>query len=541
MKKMSRFLSITLTVFLLAVSLVTAVSAKSSGPKTAYETEGCELVESAIYYDDENEPVEKTVYTYDEKGNILTDKNYEYYFDTKEYLLVELNEYSYDTNGNLIEFKHSEDYSHVEMKLRAKREYTYDAAGNRISQKYYRWSSEDDALVLNEEFNYVYDEKNQLISQETIYFDVDWEGNPDIGGRKSEYSYNAAGKAVSYIDYNLTDYDSKSWEPCEKAFMTYDDAGNLSKMEYQELNSNDEWEICDISTYDENGNCLTESFIEDGICVDLFTSTYDDQGRKLSELQERRDGTTAEDPMVPKYKEVYTYSDTEQTYKSYEWKDDAWADWYGYRSVYELNAAGNPTKEITYNWNESDWELSYTMGYTYTVFHKVAKVEAVEPTCNDAGVKEHFACPCGEKHYTDAEGKNEIADFNAWKNADGKIEALEHDYAKDTGLCVRCGEAKPASGAGKVVLAVSLSVVGVAVVAYVASFVYWKQKEVAVVSFLKPSYQAIDKLFAKKSVPAAVKEAGVEVPVEETPVVEETPAVEETPVEKAEEPAQKDQ
>ena len=71
--------------------------------------------------------------------------------------------------------------------------------------------------------------------------------------------------------------------------------------------------------------------------------------------------------------------------------------------------------------------------------HTMTKVEAVDSTCTENGVKEYYVCACG-KNFADENGYNEIADLDAWKAGDGKIAAKGHTAVKVDGKAATCEE-----------------------------------------------------------------------------------------------------
>ena len=72
--------------------------------------------------------------------------------------------------------------------------------------------------------------------------------------------------------------------------------------------------------------------------------------------------------------------------------------------------------------------------------HTLTKVDAVDSTCTENGVKEYYVCACG-KNFADENGYNEIADLDAWKAGDGKIAAKGHTAVKVDGKAATCKEA----------------------------------------------------------------------------------------------------
>lgn len=93
--------------------------------------------------------------------------------------------------------------------------------------------------------------------------------------------------------------------------------------------------------------------------------------------------------------------------------------------------------------------------------HTIVKVEKVNPTKTEYGVKEYYTCEvCGE-FYTDAEGKNEIADLKVWTETEGRIEKLPENEGLSTGAVVA--------------IVVGSVVVGLVAVYFVLGFTLYKK------------------------------------------------------------------
>ena len=69
--------------------------------------------------------------------------------------------------------------------------------------------------------------------------------------------------------------------------------------------------------------------------------------------------------------------------------------------------------------------------------HTLTKVEAVDSTCTENGVKEYYVCACG-KNFADENGYNEIADLDAWKAGDGKLDLVNHTATKVDSVAATC-------------------------------------------------------------------------------------------------------
>ena len=74
-------------------------------------------------------------------------------------------------------------------------------------------------------------------------------------------------------------------------------------------------------------------------------------------------------------------------------------------------------------------ERDVTVKATYEAVHTHAgtKVEGKPATCIEDGWKDYYECSCG-LYFTDADCTDEIADLDAWKVGDGKIEATGHTF-----------------------------------------------------------------------------------------------------------------
>ena len=74
-------------------------------------------------------------------------------------------------------------------------------------------------------------------------------------------------------------------------------------------------------------------------------------------------------------------------------------------------------------------ERDVTVKATYEAEHTHAgtKVEGKPATCTEDGWKDYYECSCG-LYFTDADCTDEIADLDAWKVGDGKIEATGHTF-----------------------------------------------------------------------------------------------------------------
>ena len=75
------------------------------------------------------------------------------------------------------------------------------------------------------------------------------------------------------------------------------------------------------------------------------------------------------------------------------------------------------TKEIAKN----SWVIN-------ALGHKLTKTDAKDPTCTEAGYKAYWTCDTCGKTFSDEKGEKAIADLDAWKTGDGKINATGHSW-----------------------------------------------------------------------------------------------------------------
>ena len=75
------------------------------------------------------------------------------------------------------------------------------------------------------------------------------------------------------------------------------------------------------------------------------------------------------------------------------------------------------TKEIA----ENSWVID-------ALGHKLTKTDAKAATCTEAGYNEYWTCKTCGKYFSDEKGENAIANLDAWKTGDGKINATDHSW-----------------------------------------------------------------------------------------------------------------
>ncbi len=94
---------------------------------------------------------------------------------------------------------------------------------------------------------------------------------------------------------------------------------------------------------------------------------------------------------------------------------DGWKDYYkcnGCDKLFDAETGGN---EITLEaWKAGEGKIAAA--------HKLTKTDEVPATTTQYGVKAFWTCSECDKYFSDAEGKTEIADLEAWKQNEGRID-----------------------------------------------------------------------------------------------------------------------
>ena len=188
---------------------------------------------------------EQTDYTYDEQGNVLVETHYT---GAPPVGTSGCTYYSYDENGLLLS---AEFYSWCDDSLPGGYSitYEYDAAGRLVAMH-----RDDPASTTL----YEYDAADDVST--TTYLDGD--GNVTL---TVVYTRNAAGQPL-IEERQYPEGDDSQW------VRTYDASGNelTKKLVYLEGDSAGSEAYCDVATYDDCGNQLTQ--ISSSTCTDVATT-----------------------------------------------------------------------------------------------------------------------------------------------------------------------------------------------------------------------------------------------------------------------------
>lgn len=204
--------------------------------------------------------------TYDDKGNLLLTVDHENGYPER------LSGYEYDEKGNLI---CQYDYDVREPNSQTyKRVYTYDHRGNPLSETGY---TKQDTETYRMEYSYDKRgnelRKTSYIGNDITYefqYAYDWRGNQisyrHYSGRsnktdRKDYKYDLFGNPTSVITYNDNDTTGHTE-------YRYDLDGNV--VEEKHYGANGVLESQYLSTYDQRGNCLSRTEYTDGTLIRMI-------------------------------------------------------------------------------------------------------------------------------------------------------------------------------------------------------------------------------------------------------------------------------
>ena len=321
----------------------------------------------------------KTTYTYDNRGNLLTClytewKNNSWVnfsritqtYDNNVNMLTHLSEswinmtwvinqrlsYTYDNNGNKLTFL-SEDMAGGVFVGGERFTYTYDNNGNMLTTLNETWSN--NAWVKTSIFTYTYDNQGNRLT----YLDEYWVDNTWVKLWRHIYSYNNKGNMLNDLCQR---WINNAWLNSKSYTYTYDINGNMLSSLFED-GSNNEMKIW---TYDNSGNMLTYLLQrpQNGIWVNVerTTSTYDNQGNRLVRFGE----VWNNDAWVSSYKSIYTYDCNGNMLSLLHllWTDSTNFDCWKEEYAYDNN--GNAIHGENYNLSNNVWTyLKYTSYIVY--------------------------------------------------------------------------------------------------------------------------------------------------------------------------------
>ena len=281
---------------------------------------------------------DRTVSTYDDRGNTLTETSYSWDADTKQWTEEDFMEwvldpatyqvdtiyyryleegawhhqrgvYEWDDHGGQIretmymkndagEWEKTEDYKYED---------TYDAQGRLAQTIAWRWDAEeplwaysykatyeyaDDGVVTETQYNYVdgewvpdtkYESLNDDEDRSLVYSTLQWNTETNRWESPYEYprqvhAYDEAGRETLY-ELHGWDVETQQWELYNRTSRTYDEHGNLTLTEYHGMNNESgQFELQSRVTYeydyDPHGNTLVRRQEEEGMLTRIDNYYY---------------------------------------------------------------------------------------------------------------------------------------------------------------------------------------------------------------------------------------------------------------------------
>lgn len=252
---------------LLALAVLCVGLLSACGKKTETGTSANTLVTEELLYVAEGVVYRRTVYTYDDNGNLTEQVSYD--FEGNEFNHYT---YAYDERGNK-----TEEVNHGKP-VEIRTTYVCNEHGDATQVCVYN----GDVLTESYTYTYTYDEHGNKTEQ--IEYDAD--GSP-VWRLTYEYTYDESGRITSQRE-SLSE-DLQSDRILHDFAYAYDESGNLK-----------EYSVCDSDgtevrhytyTYDENGRLTEEALRLYGKEPEKTTYAYDEYGRKALKTDYSRDGT----------------------------------------------------------------------------------------------------------------------------------------------------------------------------------------------------------------------------------------------------------
>lgn len=208
-------------------------------------------------------------------------------------------------------------------------------------------------------YSFTYDDNGNMLTEIIEHFESDiW-----VNFRKTTYTYNDNGNVLTMLIWG---WGNGHWTNYLRYTYTYDDIGFQVGL-YEELESST-WTWIYVSrfssTYDDNGNRLTDLIENWG--SDTWrnhyrdTYFYDNNGNITTELREY----WGQDNWINSSRQTYTYNGSGNmlTQLTENWESEGWGN--SWRKTHTFNDNGNVLTGFIEEWNDNVW--SYFSKYTYT-------------------------------------------------------------------------------------------------------------------------------------------------------------------------------
>ncbi len=256
--------------------------------------------------------------------------------------------------------------------------FTYDIRGNMISTVYYLLEN-DTEWIIKLKIEYIYDENNNKTT--SIRYALDTLLNQWVNSHKYEYTYNDTGKEVKELIYewdldinewllnwkNERTYNSQGYE--------------LSSIGFGWVESANEWENCckQESHYDEEGNLVWEynfnwdQDLSGWVNRSRREYTYSENQELLIYIYY----SWVSDLWLEAYKTEYTYAENGQLFEKIQFGWSSEEQWLNDSKITNLfDEVGNTIQMMEYQWNEGDsvWMNDYEIDIYYDLAYLMTEV-----------------------------------------------------------------------------------------------------------------------------------------------------------------------
>lgn len=390
-----RRLSALLLAFALCLSLASCGGTSTPAPSSASSgapaqaaaadpdvPEGYErvwLITKAVSLDSDGSPYYTTVYTYDEKGNVLREQT----LDVNDMFLSGF-ACEYDDSGNTLLYQTLSG----ENEVSEWESYTYDENSNMLENVLYGADGSVQSRFVN-----TYNEQGNLLTSENYTGDVldsRDESIYDENGNLLTYTTYDADGVIAYLDQN-----------------TYDAQGNRIRTETTYETNGIPSTFVTEAEFDDKGNLTLSKVYNDGFLTDRYEYQYDAQSRVTAYSMYEGNSTTAYSTSEFEYdsngnrsrviskSEGFLLSDTRYTYdENQNVLSSVSVDEKGQelsRSEYTYNENGDILTSTDYEYQEviareeSEYDEAGHLLRSTVYDEAGTKISVIEYTCDDAG------------------------------------------------------------------------------------------------------------------------------------------------------------
>ena len=289
----------------------------------------------------------KVTYTYDSKGNELTEVHQAY--SGGSWGNVYRNTMTYDNNSNILTAL-SENWTGGSWVNSFLNTYTYDGSGNPVSAVAQMWMNS--AWVNSSRNSFTYDNSHRMLTSMAEY----WTSGAWLNSNRDTYTYDVNGNLVSTLSDN---WINNAWTTSNKETDTYDNNHNqLTTLNQSWFNN--AWVNINrtTSTFDGNHNRLTyiaETYSNSAwVASSRITVTYDANNNLLTQLEE----TWFNSAWVNRTRNTKTYGSNNNmlTLLAEFWTNNAWVN--SSKQLFTYDGNGNPSKLEYFTWVSNNWVYS---------------------------------------------------------------------------------------------------------------------------------------------------------------------------------------